>query len=69
MGTLRNNGRLTEPFTPPPQTPLEKEIADTRFQMEVFRRRGNGFGCKQAKAHLGRLLRKQRSEKQNDRKI
>jgi len=61
VGTLKNNGWLSNPLIDPPaQTPAEKEISDAKYQVEIFRRRGNLHGWKQAKAHLDKLLKKQR---------
>jgi hypothetical protein len=36
------------------------QIAEARFQMELFRKKGNYHGWKQAKAHYERLLKKAR---------
>jgi len=58
-GTLVNRGRICQPFIDS-RTDSEKEIAEARFQMELFRKKGNYHGWKQAKAHYERLLKKAR---------
>ncbi len=44
---------------------LQSEILKTKEQMRMFQKRGNGFGYKQAKAHLEKLYRKERSVRWN----